>query len=170
MTLPSKEKLWVETAMTTAVQMFKQRGYAIKQRDKRFLRATKEDDVHVELYILDNTKLNVDVIKQYYSLLQSRKIQHGILVHQMSITSTVKQLLANMSTHIELFSIDELQYNVTKHRLVPDHSRVRRSKKNVDNYPIIKKTDPVCRFLGFATGDILLIKRRNGTIYYRFVR
>jgi DNA-directed RNA polymerase subunit H (RpoH/RPB5) len=70
---------------------------------------------------------------------------------------------------IEMFSLSELQYNVTEHCLVPKHERVNdpeaiRSvlklygiKRN--QLPVIQKSDVVCRYLGIESGDLVRIHR-----------
>ena len=76
--------------------------------------------------------------------------------------------------NIELFHVDELQYNITKHFLVPKHELFYRKntigafdfkKKYSSKFPFLLKNDPVARFYGFDTGDIIKIIRNEGIIF-----
>jgi DNA-directed RNA polymerase subunit H (RpoH/RPB5) len=74
---------------------------------------------------------------------------------------------------VETFSLAELQFNVTKHFLVPRHERVRdpvvvsavlktyNAKKA--QLPVISRSDPVCRYLGAESGDVIRILRNSVT-------
>ena len=67
-------------------------------------------------------------------------------------------------------------YNITKHHLVPKHTKLSPEERSSfvstygDNIPIIKQTDPISRYWGFKIGDIVKIDRNCGTISYRIVR
>jgi len=151
-------------------EMFETRKYILTFERDDALRAVKPDKGLVQVYILHEPKLNVDMIKYYYSLLCANKIKHGILVYRESVTSSVKKILNTLDICVELFCVSDLRYNILKHRLVPRHTKIRREKQNQNKYPILKKTDPVVRFMGFETGDIIKIDRKDGTIYYRYVK
>ena len=79
----------------------------------------------------------------------------------------------NNLKNIQVFDIRELQYNVTKHILVPKHELVDEDevKSIVEGYalkskfqlPHILKTDPVSRYLGLKSGDVVKITRVSPT-------
>ena len=80
---------------------------------------------------------------------------------------------------IELFQEEELQYNITKHYLVPKHelsypkgTKISKDFKDKygDKFPVLLKTDPVARFYGYNKGDIIKITRKGGYVTYRFVK
>ena len=77
---------------------------------------------------------------------------------------------------IELFNVDDLQFNITKHILVPLHKKLNKEecKEFKEQYgssiPVLLKSDPVCRFYNFQKGDIIQITRRNSFVSYRIVR
>ena len=84
-----------------------------------------------------------------------------------------------LSPHFELFEENELQYNITKHYLVPKHELLfeKGSKgakefkeKYSDKFPIILKTDPISRFYGFNKGDIIKVTRKGDVVMYRIVK
>ena len=71
---------------------------------------------------------------------------------------------------IELFSHAELTYNLLKHELVPRHTVIGHSKQNDNKFPILRRTDPVAKFLAFRSGNIVKIERSDGSLYIRFVK
>ena len=76
----------------------------------------------------------------------------------------------------ELFSLDNLQYNITKHRYVRPHIKLTKSEqeefrqKMGTDIPLLLKTDPICRFYNFEKGDIIKIIRKDNFISYRIVK
>ena len=83
----------------------------------------------------------------------------------------------------ELFSVDELQFNITKHRLVPLHQKLNEeeSKSFKEKYGLkyqaILTSDPISRFYNYKRGDIIRILRIRKTndknqyiIAYRIVK
>ena len=92
-----------------------------------------------------------------------------------------KKLVENsVEKKFELFTQDELQYNITKHRLVPKHIKLNNEdakdfkKKYGLKFPALLKTDPVCRFYDFQRGDVIKIIRQescgNTYITHRIVK
>ena len=155
-------------------ELFHTRKYAIYEEgnggdDGWFLKGRAKNQ-RVYLYIITQNKLNVDLIKYYYSLFHTEDIKHAILVYQNSVTASVKKILHSIDIHIELFCANELKYNVLDHVLVPKHTKIENMKRNEKKYPILKRTDPVARFMGFKHGDIIRINRNDDSIYYRYVK
>ena len=162
-------------ALEIAKEMFQVRQYKIIDEGYGedigwYLIGETESKKLVHLYVMIQPKLNIDLIKYYYSILTQHMVKHAILIYKNNVTSSVNKILESIETKIELFRIDELQYNLLKHELVPEHRKIQSVKKNELKYPILKKSDPVARFMGFKHGDIIEIRRKNGSIYYRFVK
>lgn len=139
----------------------------------------KESDLGLEivssakiwLCILPFVKLNVDVFKQYYQHITTQGIQHVILVYRDTVTPSVKKTIGTLGFTIELFHISELQFNVSKHALVPLHIKIPKTgHKELNKHPILKRSDPVAKFYGFKNGDLIQIVRKDGKIYFRVVR
>ena len=81
-----------------------------------------------------------------------------------------KSFIDSHGLESEIFHISELQYNVTKHVLVPLHQIVKgkeeREKvkkayniKDFKMFPLILNTDPVVRFIGGQANDLIRIVR-----------
>lgn len=89
--------------------------------------------------------------------------------------------LAAKEGFIQIFLMQELMYNPTKHELVPKHEKMNNEdvKKLMENLklkaktqlPFIQKTDVIARWLGIQSGDVVKITRYSPTsgksYYYR---
>jgi DNA-directed RNA polymerase I, II, and III subunit RPABC1 len=167
-------------ARETIIEMFNQRGYTDidSDIDNRIL-AIKPDGEQVCAFGSIIEKLNNDEIHSYIAQLQQDEIKHGLLVYEGIPTPAVKSVMANLpelGINIEIFHADDLQFNLTKHVLVPKH--VLLSKEDAKefrlkfgiNIPVILRSDAVSRFYDFHKGDIIMIIRKTGAISYRIVR
>jgi DNA-directed RNA polymerase I, II, and III subunit RPABC1 len=149
-------------------EMFSQRGYtSIEEVSDRVLRGRQENEL-VELCLVAE-KVNVELIKYYYKYFKDNNVCRGILVYTNSVTPAVNKLISTLDLVIELFHMDQLSFNVTKHVLVPHHVKIDHWDTNDRNYPILLTSDPISRFLGFRVGDVIKITRRDGSLYYRYV-
>lgn len=158
-------------AFHVAKEMFVARGYTLgEETSEKVLRMTDTSGHRVEMHISPHPKLNINAIKYYYSLFKECGLKHAVLLYSGTITSSVTRIIPTLDIAIELFSLAELQFNIMKHRLVPRHTRVDHKKKNTDKFPLIKRTDPVCKFMGYSPGDIIRIDRADGSLYFRFVK
>lgn len=119
-----------------------------------------------------HNKITIDDAKKYIATGYT-----NLIIVYDQITGTARKLLDLVhDKNIELFNYNELMYNITKHHLVPKHTKLSSEERLSfvstygDNIPIIKKTDPVSRYWCFKPGDIIRINRNDGTISYRIVR
>ncbi len=165
---------------TVILEMLSQRGYTnIEENRERqeILASSSNGTVCVFLTVI--TKLNVAEIQNRISDLQDRDIHHGIIIYSGTPTPTVKNVVSRSSAigiTIELFHSDDLQFNITKHRLVPKH--VLLSKEEATEFkatygtsiPFLLRSDPVCRFYDFSKGDIVKIIRKDNFVTYRIVK
>ena len=158
-------------ARSVVKEMLADRKYMFISENMDTMIYSKPDNNIVYIFLIDIPKLNIDVIRPFQEILDAKKIQHAVVVYGISVTSSAKNILDTMSIQIELFSAAQLQYNITKHVLVPRHALVDApGHPERNNYPIIKKTDPISRYYGFASGQVVRIVRKNGSIYFRIVR
>ena len=175
----------MEKAYETCVEMIEHRGYIIIDQDDERILATRENrvtkkDEQICVFITNTSKFNVESIQEYISMMKKMDVWNCIIVYRDSATPVAKKIIEETKDmNIELFTEDELQYNITKHVLVPKHEIVFKKgtvgcvnfkKKYTDNLPIILKTDPVSRYYGYEKGDIIKITRRNGYVVFRIVR
>jgi DNA-directed RNA polymerase subunit H len=101
---------------------------------------------------------------------------HVILVLRNKNTATMKSLMSEASARrvrMEIFSIQELQYNPARHALVPRHTKVPKASEerimrtySVSNrfqLPLILQGDVMARYLGLGHGDVVRIERPSPT-------
>lgn len=108
-----------------------------------------------------------------------RKLENAIIVFEndKSASSYAKksiELLKRIYTHkiIEMFTLQELQFNPTEHKDVPNHEICSKTEKNdiIANYgepkflPKIFSTDIQVRWLGAKKGDMIKITRDSETV------
>lgn len=162
---------------TTSIEMMGDRGYSvIDSDDDNILFENTETGERVLVCIFDDTKLNVNNIKDIITMLNENDLKHGIIIYNDVITSTSKKIIETLQDYdIEIFSMDELKFNITKHRLVPKHIKIigdeyTELKKHASKLPIMLKSEPISRYYHYKPSDIIRIERSEGTIIYRVVR
>lgn len=157
----------METAIKTVLEMLVQRGYEITNNDEDNIIGINSEGKQIVIFTIPVSKFNVDRVKEYVSLLYKINIHHCIVIYSDTVTSMAKKLVTNsLDIEMEIFTLSELQYNITKHRLVPQHIKLpddeakEFKKKYGVKFPTILKTDPVSRFYNFQRGDIIKIVRK----------
>ena len=190
-------ELW--KARNTVVEMLRDRGYSSSniemdygtflahfpnaQSDPTSLNfvATKEQSVAIHFTIEDKiSKKNLDSLASNYSL---QGVESVILITFNKLNPACKALLKSIKMSFEHFLVEELQFNITKHCLVPKHrimtpeeqdAFLRQMKCEKANLPSILTIDPVARYFGAKVGDVFEITRNSQTtgiaLYYRAVR
>jgi DNA-directed RNA polymerase I, II, and III subunit RPABC1 len=171
-------------------ELLKERGYEITyetndhveelDRIKNMdLIATKEGNI---LWVfITQTPLNVQLIKKYVEILSHEEIKHAIIIYESVTIQAKKVAIPPQTINIELFSMDEMQFNITKHELVPQHIKLSLEEVNKlrndlkcshENLkiPTILTTDPAARFYGYTEGDYIKIIRNGGYVAYRIVK
>jgi DNA-directed RNA polymerase I, II, and III subunit RPABC1 len=161
-------------------EMIDQRGYKIIDKDDERILANKPDGTQMCIFLSNYSKFNVDSIQEYLSMMKKMEISHCIIVYRDNITPVAQKIVDDIfDMQIELFNEDELQYNITKHYLVPKHELmykkgtpdcIKFKKKYTDKFPILQKSDPVCRFYNYDKGDIIKVTRRNDYVSFRVVK
>lgn len=135
------------------------------------------------IYNLNPKVKQQDIKKLVESYIQN--IPHTLLIFKEPLTSqNAKPLIeaAAKGLRIEIFELKELLFNVSRHELVPKHQKVNDENaikdilamakiKSKTLLPIILKTDPMARYLGLRTGDVVRITRPSPTsgiyVHYR---
>lgn len=190
-------ELW--KARNTVIEMLRDRGYLSSniemdyagfiaqypaaQSDPTVLNfvATKELSIAVHFTSEDKlSKKSLDTLASNYSL---QGVESVILITFNKLNPACKALIKSIKMNFEHFLIEELQFNITKHCLVPKHKVMtvseqdelfRSIKCDKSNLPSILTTDPVCRYFGAKVGDVFEITRNSQTtgtaLYYRAVR
>ena len=167
-------------AIQTVTEMITQRGYKIIESDDDKIIGSNPEGDDIVVFTQPVVKFNVDRVKEYISLLHSMEKTHCIIIYTDSVTSMTKKLIENsVDIKIELFTYEELQYNITKHRLVPKHIRLSpdEAKEFKHKYglrhPTLLLVDPISRFYLYESGDVIKVVRMSGDcefITYRIVK
>ena len=158
-------------------KMLINRGYELEEDSKEDfnVRGFKSKDKIIS-FLCEEEKLCIQGIKEYMSIMNKEQYNRCIIVYRDSVTTSAKKSLEIMEYNIELFSIFELQLDITEHRLVPKHERVSKEEKEYldKNYkgklPIILHTDPISRYYLFQRAEYIRITRKDGTVLYRIVK
>ena len=169
-----------DIAIETVSEMISQRGYSITESDDDRIIATNTYGDQIVVFAQPIIKFNVDRIKECISILDKIKQKHCIVIYTDSVTAPTKKLVKNsVDIKIEIFTQAELQYNITKHRLVPKHERLpskeaKEFKKTFGvKFAALLITDPITRFYNYQRGDVIKITRvsdRGVYITYRIVK
>lgn len=140
----------------------------------------KKDDINLLVSDIKSTmedEINYDII------IILKEPPHNTIINKISELHSSNNIdEKERRLHIEYFIHDELKYNVSRHDLVPKHSKC--SKEEIDKIlqkydikisalPNISHDDPQARYLGLRKGDICKIERKSPTtgiyVYYRVV-
>jgi len=131
---------------------------------------------------LKKSKSNIDAFVNAYNgkyniiLIFGNDILTTPTITQLNLIDKVLQKKKGM---LQFFQLNELQFNPTKHHLVPPHRKLtpeesttimnRYLVKSKLQMPIILKTDVIAKWHGLKQGDIVEIIRYNensGKSYY----
>jgi DNA-directed RNA polymerase subunit H (RpoH/RPB5) len=167
----------MEVAQKVCKELLAQRSWIVDHSDQKSISGITHNSDTFVVYFLDEPKLNIANVKDCIKTLEEDNIKHCIIVYKNNITSSAKRVIGNfIDTTFELFTVTELQFNITTHYLVPTHIMLSESaasdftKKMGINIPILLKTDPVCRFYNFPRGGIIQVTRKDNSISYRIVK
>lgn len=163
----------VENAKKICIEMFIQRGYTILETDETRIIAHDNNGENVVAFISID-KINTEYTKEYIQLLTDLNMKHAIIIYNNTITSAAKKTIENLVDHeIELFEINEMQFNITKHYLQPKFLKLSIQEiSNIDKsskfgLPIMKSIDPISRFYNYKKGDVIKVCRNDNSMVFR---
>lgn len=165
--MSSNEYMFNKSDRTCVVFMFN------TERKKRLMSDIKVKD--------DSKDLMADFISKFYDKGPSTSLDEPlsfIFVFGMTLTPTDYKIIHKFESELKrinclltVFEQNELYVNPTKHFLTPKHRKLsitdakdvmlKHMIKSKGNMPHILKTDPVSKWLGFRTGDVIEIERYN---------
>jgi len=120
-------------------------------------------------------KIGVKNIKtEVIDYLKDKDIDSLILITKFKFNSYILNKLKELNIEVEFFSFNNFYFNLIEHDLVPKHEiltekyeKIIKEKFN-NKLPLIKKTDPICKYYNCKSGQVLKIYRKH-EIYYRLV-
>lgn len=136
------------------------------------------------LCVTSISKFGVDETKLLIGKLERTNAKELILILSETITSFASKMLieytASKACKLWIFTEQQLRFNVTKHRLVPKHKKLTKIEKEkiltknklqIGQIPKLLNSDPIAKYYGFDTGDLIQIKRDIGSdeLFFRIV-
>ena len=141
----------------------------------------ENDEITTMIYFfpLDTTLRQVDM-NHIQNLMAENGADHLIIVSKTKPTPSCTQVLKLMDDTQQLFREEELAFNITKHQLVPKHSKLTGGERQrvIDNFAIVNgveridilpgifTSDPVCKYYNFKVDDLIKIERARMDGYY----
>lgn len=120
-------------------------------------------------------KINIKDLKEIFSkdIEENKLLTFLVLLNKPNGNDIIK-INKVFGDEYQLFTLSELQFNITKHVLVPKHEIIRNTdevRKIFDEHsiqhgtqlPLILKTDPVAKWLYAKPGDLIRITRPSQT-------
>lgn len=169
----------IEKAFITINEMISQRDYELVEENDEYIFCLYKNEGIVIFKDVTN-KLNMAKITNFQADMEKLGYDHSIILYvdyePTPNAKKIPELVSSLGKTIELFNIADLQYNITKHILVPKHERLSYEdakefkRQFLNDTAIILKTDPISKFYNFNKGDVIKITRRDGEISYRTVR
>ena len=107
--------------------------------------------------------------------MKAENVFKAIIVVKTNLTAFAKQAIREVSQRgyrIEYFRDAELLVDITEHKLVPTHSVLTDTQKQElltryrlkpSQLPRIQQQDPIARYLGLKTGQVVKITRPSET-------
>jgi DNA-directed RNA polymerase I, II, and III subunit RPABC1 len=128
-----------------------------------------------------DSKLCQNDMSYIHKLLTEKKAHQLIIIANNKATPKVSSVLNILGSNAQLFSENELTFNITKHQLVPAHRKVsvvererllqtfalaKDGKIHPEVFPGIYTTDPVVRYYNWEVGDLIEIDRPRKDGFY----
>ena len=127
----------------------------------------------VIIHLNNEPKIGIKIIRHLLHTMEKHSIQHAVCVFLQTPTPFAKRYLntlqlENPEMNIECFFVSELQFDITKHSLMPRHTHMSPDERaavlarygsNLALYPKILLKDPMARYLGLKKDDMIAISR-----------
>ena len=175
----SKNIIEMERAHKTCLEMLRQRKYIIIEETDVQILARKPDGVLMVVFFTDVPKFNVKSIQIFIATMNQMNVFHAIIVYKDGVTAfTRKTIDQSLEMRFELFAEQDLQYNITKHKLQPKFERLTADEneqfkeKYGSKFGTMCAHDPIVRFYNYCKGDVIRIIRGDTDkfVTYRIVQ
>lgn len=174
-----KKKYWFQS--TSNIEIFlERRNYTFQHQlnDDIFLYQHNETGNPIFIILVFQEKMGIEHLKSYIQHCENTIIKDIIIIYQNNITTNCLKVIEHLFQYnIELFSLNEFQYDITQlyyyvpHKKIIDKEFLKKIKEKYKNQlPILLRTDPISRYFGFKRNDIIQIDRSENEICFRQVR
>lgn len=172
----------------TIVEMMNDRKYSeiFAEDETTMIVRNTDTNEKIMIYFVIDPKVSVKKVKQIKDIIQNSEDVYKclILVYQVAITTFAKQFITTdvKNLYVQAFSVKELSFNITRHKLVPkfeilsDQEKmdiITRYRTSSKHFPVMLSSDPISRYYGLTTGNMVRITRKSPTaglhVYYRVV-
>ena len=181
----------IAKAIVVVKQMLDDRGVGLGELENigdKELQAlsTQLDFFHLaaadrDIVVITRKLKNQDLQKAAAVLDASRRDKTIIIVTEKPATFNIRSVQTNYGMNAEIFALAELQFNVSRHHLVPKHAKMTdvEVKSLMETYmlpsksclPSISVADPMAKYLGIRIGEVVRISRPSqssgATFFYR---
>jgi len=192
-------------AFCTLLEMLEDRKYNIPDEYKQidintfnYLYNNKKADIFINCHLNEEKKIYIkfiydsykpSIIKDYIfdinnDFLGNEKDKLILVFNKKPNNSILKINKEKEFNIVDIFWIDILQFNITKHEFVPKHELLEQDelnilmkKYNITNllqFPIILRSDPIIKYYDFSPGRVCKITRPSITsynhVYYRYIK
>lgn len=174
-----KKNLWYQS-IPFINSFLERRNYTFQHQlnEEIFLYQHNETGNPYFIILVFQEKMGIEHLKSYIQHCENTIIKDIIIIYQNNITTNCLKVIEHLFQYsIELFSLDEFQYDITKlyyyipHEKVVDEKIIKEMKeKYKNNLPILLRNDPISRYFGFKRNDIIKVIRGENEICFRQVR
>lgn len=160
-------------ALPTVEEMLEDRGYTaislgwsfpetdiIKRMQNRFYETPDNK------YAIVSIIKCIGYIQEFSNHINNNNLETIIFIYLNSKTIKHKTKEKNFNYKIEIWPINDLFINVSRHFLQP---KIEKCEKVAGKLPKISSDDPICRYFKFKSKDFLKITNKEGFISYRMV-
>ena len=122
----------------------------------------------LEQQILDIYKNNLDK-DDTVIIMNINKIPFKNTKKESNVESFVDDIYSKFEHFVQIYSIENFLFNVSKHYIVPKHEIIYTNElkevkeqyniNNLENLPTIRREDPQAKFVGAKPGDVIKITR-----------
>ena len=166
-----------EIARKTCLEMIKQREYSIIEDEENHIIALKPDNTQMVILFHDAPKFDSKGMKETVNIMNEIGVYHAIVVYKDDVTPATKATLErSVEMKFELFAAEDLQFNITNHRLQPKFERlaeeeaIKFRKDFGTKFGTLRLDKPIARFYDYQKGDVIRNTRSCGYINYRIVK
>jgi DNA-directed RNA polymerase subunit H len=176
----------IPKCIKTLSEMFIDRGF--QQESEEIFHCEFQKDKYIFNIDITNTfriifnlnnRFKFADIKKYFD----EDFKYYILIISEKISTTNSKTIFETCKDVQIFEIKEMQFNITKHHLVPKHILINNEteiNKIVELYnlksrvqlPVILKSDPVARYLNAKSGNVVKVLRYSPSsgehVIYRY--
>ncbi|XP_042064290.1 DNA-directed RNA polymerases II and IV subunit 5A-like [Salvia splendens] len=158
-------------------------GHNMKREDLMLVKAKRDSGEQIYVFFPDEAKVGAKTIRTLICRMNDDNVTRAILVSQQNLTPFAKKMIKEVAKkfQVEVFQEAELLVNIHHHELVPPHQVLTAEEKTTllarytvkeTQLPRIQVTDPVARYHGLKSGDVVKIIRPSETagryITYRY--